>query len=99
MLFPNYPEIQNNDAELQEGDQGWPGASKCHGGLKWRCLDPKSSACPPRRGGDLSSARALLGIDNIICRPSNIINLKISLLYLVKYLINSALMPWQGQAK
>jgi hypothetical protein len=42
--------------------------------------------------GNLFSAKGHLDIYNIIRGPYKIINLKISLLYLVKHLINSPLM-------
>nr|KAF6316204.1 hypothetical protein mPipKuh1_008715 [Pipistrellus kuhlii] len=49
--------------------------------------------------GILSSAKGHLDIYHIIHRSHKTINLKISLLYLVKRFINSPLMPWQDQAK
>lgn len=64
------------------------------------------ASCPtvipqvPKPGvGNLLSAKGHLNIYNIIRGPDNIINLKISLLYSVKHLINSLLMPWQGLTK
>nr|KAF6341507.1 hypothetical protein mMyoMyo1_011923 [Myotis myotis] len=45
------------------------------------------------------SAKGHLDTYNIIHRSYKITNLKTSLLYLVKHLINSPLMPWQGQTQ
>lgn len=55
---------------------------------------------PPRAAvGNPLAAQGHLGIYNIIREPHTIINLNTSLLYLAQHLINSPLMPQQGQTK
>lgn len=63
---------------------------------------PFSRLIPHSRGGEpffFFSAKGHLGIYNIIHGPCKFINLKISLLCLVKHSIHSPLIPWLNQTK